>query len=78
MARQNSALKFLADKENISFNKKAYTYKVYSTIYMNMTHLFLTLIPKAHDENRAPPNKFRFLYCLLPIEFHGFTCRIDF
>ena len=30
-----------------------------------------------YDENRAPPDKFRVLYRLLPIEFHGFTSRID-
>ena len=26
----------------------------------------------------APPDKVRVLHCLLPIEFHGFTSRIDF
>ena len=25
----------------------------------------------------APPDKFGVLYCLLPIEFHGFTSRIN-
>ena len=33
---------------------------------------------QAHDESRAPPDKVRALHCLLPIEFHGFTSRIDF
>ena len=27
---------------------------------------------------RAPPDTFGVLYRLLPIEFHGFTSRIDF
>ena len=26
----------------------------------------------------APPDKVRVLYLLLPVEFHGFTSRIDF
>ena len=26
----------------------------------------------------APPDKVRALYCMLPLEFHGFTSRIDF
>ena len=26
----------------------------------------------------APPDKVRVLYCILRIEFHGFTSRIDF
>ena len=28
-------------------------------------------------ESGAPPYKFRILHSLLPIEFHGFTSRID-
>ena len=26
----------------------------------------------------APPDKVRVLYSMLPLEFHGFTSRIDF
>ena len=31
-----------------------------------------------HMMKRAPPDKVGVLYRLLPIEFHGFTSKIDF
>ena len=43
---------------------------------MNRTHLFFT----KHNhmmKNGAPPDSFRVLYRLLPLEFHGFTSRTD-
>ena len=33
---------------------------------------------KHMTKNEAPPNKVGVLYYLLPIEFQGFTSRIDF
>ena len=33
---------------------------------------------KVMMKSRAPPDKIGVLHCLLPIEFHGFTSRIDF
>ena len=44
---------------------------------MNRTHLFLTGKHKHMMKSGAPPDKFRVLYCMLPIEFHGFTSRIN-
>ena len=38
---------------------------------MNETHLLL----KHMMNNGAPPDKYGVLYCLLPIEFHGFKGR---
>ena len=58
------------------FREEIPIYKVYSTISINRTHLFMKT--QAHDESRAPPDKIRALHCLLPIEFHGLTSRIDF
>ena len=39
---------------------------------------FLDCKHKHMMKSGAPPDKFGVLYCLLPIEFHGFTSRIDF
>ena len=39
---------------------------------------FLDCKHKHMMKSGAPPDKVRVLYRLLPIEFHGFTSRIDF
>ena len=39
---------------------------------------FLVCKHKHMMKSGAPPDKVRVLYCLLPMEFHGFTSRIDF
>ena len=39
---------------------------------------FLDCKHKHMTKNGAPPDKVGVLYSLLPIEFHGFTSRIDF
>ena len=62
--------------ENIFLHKKVSIYKVYSMISMNTT--FLDCKHKHTMKSGAPPDKVRVLHCLLPIEFHGFTRRIDF
>ena len=74
IARPNSAL---AGKEKIFLNKKVSIYKVYSTISMDRTHLFLNK-QKHMMKNRAPPDKVGVLHRLLLIEFQGYTIRIDF
>ena len=44
---------------------------------MKRTHLFLT-VKKKQMKSEASPDKSRVLHRRLPIEFHGFTSRIDF
>ena len=45
---------------------------------MNMT-IFLKYCKHKHMmKSGDPPDKFGVLHHPLPIEFHGFTCRIDF
>ena len=39
---------------------------------------FLDCKHKRMMKSGAPPDKFRVLHRRLPIEFHGFTSRIDF
>ena len=49
---------------------------------MNRTHHFLTKKTQSKHKHmmksRAPPDKVGVLLRLIPIEFHGFTSRIDF
>ena len=39
---------------------------------------FLNYKHKHMIKSGDPPDKVGVLYCLLPIEFHGFTSKIDF
>ena len=39
---------------------------------------FLDCKHKHMMKSGAPPDKVRVVYCMLPIEFHGFTSRSDF
>ena len=39
---------------------------------------FLVCEHKHMNNSGATPDKVRVLHCLLPIEYHGFTSRIDF
>ena len=39
---------------------------------------FLDCKHKHMMKSRAPPDNVGVMYCMLPIEFHGFTSRIDF
>ena len=45
---------------------------------MNRTNLFLECKHEHMMKSGAPHDKIGVLHRLLPIEFHGFTSRIDF
>ena len=63
--------------ENILLHKKVSIYQEYSGIIEQDTS-FLDCEHEHMMKSRAPPDKVRALYHRLPIEFHGFTSRIDF
>ena len=46
--------------------------------YQGTGHIFFDCKHKHMMKSGAPPDKVRVLHRLLPIEFHGFTSRIDF
>ena len=54
-----------------------YLYRIFNNISEQNTSL-LDCIYKHMMKIEAPPDKVEVLHHLLPIEFHGFTCRIDF
>ena len=64
-------------RENIFLFKKVSIYKVYSMIQMNRTHLFLTVNTNTSwkAEFHLTISESRTIW--LPIEFHGFTSRIN-
>ena len=60
------------------FTQESFIYKVCSTIYHEQDTSFHDCKHKHMMKSGAPPDKFRVLQRLLPIEFNGFTNRIDF
>ena len=46
-------------------------------MYHEQDTSFLDCKHKHMMKSGAPPDKFGVLHCLLPIEFHGFTSRIN-
>ena len=69
IARPNSALSFLA-QESFYVQGILNETNVQDTSFLDCKH-------KHMMKTRAPPDKVRVLYRLLPIEFHFFTSRID-
>ena len=63
--------------ENIFLHKKvSYLQGILDDINEQDTS-FLDCKHKHMMKSGAPPDNVRVLYCLLPIEFHGFTSRIN-
>ena len=63
--------------------KYIFTYESFHLhgILNNITERHTSLLDCKHKhmmKSGAPPDKVRVLHRLLPIEFHGFTSRIDF
>ena len=64
--------------ENIFLHKKvSYLQGIINDINEQDTS-FLDCKHKHMMKSRAPPDKVGVLNCLLPVEFHGFTSRVDF
>ena len=67
----------LAGKENIFLHKK-FLYNRKLKDINELDTCFLNCKQKHMMKSVAPPDKIGVLHRLLPIEFHGFTSRIDF
>ena len=63
--------------EKIYFAQESFIYKVYSTIYHKQDTSYLDCKHKHMMKIGAPPDKFGVLHRQLPMEFHGFTSRIN-